>query len=188
VKSPIANTMITILSGTNRPGANTRKVAGQVFDLYQSLGAEATLLDLAQLPPVIFDPSSYEKTPPSFQPFADAIVNCAGLVIVTPEYNGGFPGVLKYFIDMLPFPESFEGRPVCFIGLAAGMWGAIRPIEQLQAIWTYRSAHPFPTRVFLPGIKKLLSEEGRLTDEKIVHRLRDQATGFIEFVKRIRMK
>jgi len=180
--------MITILSGTNRPGANTRKVAGQVLELYQSLGAEAALLDLAGLPPEIFDPASYEETPPSFQPFADAVVNCDGLVIVCPEYNGGFPGVLKYFIDMLPFPESFEGRPVCFIGLAAGMWGAIRPLEQLQALWMYRTAHLFPGRVFLPGIRKLLNEEGRLTDESTLKRLREQAGGFIEFVQRIRSK
>jgi chromate reductase len=178
--------MITILSGTNRPGANTRKIAGQVLGLYQSLGADASLLDLAGLPREIFDPSSYEETPPSFKPFADAVVNCDGLVIVTPEYNGGFPGVLKYFIDMLPFPESFEGRPVCFIGVAAGLWGALRPIEQLQAIWLYRSAHLFPARVFLPGIGKLLDAEGRLTDESIVKRLREQALGFMEFVKRIR--
>ncbi len=180
--------MITILSGTNRPGANTRKVAGQVLELYQALGAEASLLDLANLPPEIFHPSSYEEAPPTFQPFVDAVVNCSGLVIVTPEYNGGFPGVLKYFIDMLPFPESFEGRPVCFVGVAAGMWGALRPIEQLQAIWAYRSAHLFPTRVFLPGIGKLLGTDGKLSDESIVKRLREQATGFVDFVKRVRDK
>ena len=178
--------MITILSGTNRPGANTRKVAGQILDHYRELGTKASLLDLAELPREIFDPSSYEETPPSFQPFADAVVNCSGLVIVTPEYNGGFPGVLKYFIDMLPFPESFEGRPVCFVGLAAGMWGALRPVEQLQAIWGYRGAHQYPQRVFLPGIKKLLNDDGKLNDESNVKRLRDQAEGFIEFVKRIR--
>jgi NAD(P)H-dependent FMN reductase len=110
------------------------------------------------------------------------------LVIVTPEYNGGFPGVLKYFIDMLPFPECFEGRPVCFVGLAAGAWGAIRPVEQLQAIWMYRSAHLFPTRVFLPGIKSLLDADGRLRDDTNVRRLREQATAFLGFVKRIRAK
>lgn len=178
--------MITILSGTNRPGANTRKVASQVLELYQALGADASLLDLANLPPEIFNPASYEETPPSFQPFVDAVVNCSGLVIVTPEYNGGFPGVLKYFIDMLPFPESFEGRPVCFVGLAAGMWGALRPVEQLQAIFGYRNAFMFPERVFLPGIGKLLDNNGRFTNADLKGRLRDQATGFIEFVRRMR--
>ena len=49
---------------------------------------------------------------------------------------------------MLKFPESFEKRPVCFTGLGAGIWGALRPVEQLQAIFGYRNAYLFPERVF----------------------------------------
>ena len=41
-----------------------------------------------------------------------AVLQAEGLIVVTPEYNGSLPGVLKYFIDMLKFPESFEQRPV----------------------------------------------------------------------------
>jgi NAD(P)H-dependent FMN reductase len=103
------------------------------------------------------------------------------LVLVTPEYNGGMPGVLKYFIDMLKFPESFERRPVCFVGVAAGQWGALRPVEQLQASFGYRNAHIFPERVFLPGVNGLLDERGKLNDDDIVGRLRKQAAGFVEF-------
>src|SRR5437667_4808 len=80
------------------------------------------------------------------------IVRAAGLVVISPEYNGGMPGILKYFIDMLKFPESFAARPVCFVGLAAGVWGALRPVEQLQAVFGYRNAHLYPERVFLPKI------------------------------------
>ena len=93
------------------------------------------LLDLAHLPPEIFSPASYAEKPAAFKKFTDAILAADGVVIVTPEYNGSVPGILKYFIDMLPFPESFEQRPVCFVGLAAGIWGALRPVEQLQAIF-----------------------------------------------------
>ena len=128
--------MITLIVGTNRPGSNTRKVARHVEEIYAELKVPLHVLDLAQLPPDIFSPSSYAEKPASFRPFADAILKSSGLVVVTPEYNGGMPGVLKYFIDMLKFPESFEKRPVCFIGVAAGIWGALRPIEQLQAIFS----------------------------------------------------
>ena len=61
---------------------------------------------------------------------------------------------------MLEFPESFEAKPVCFTGLAAGMWGALRPVEQLQAIFSYRNAHILPQRVFLPIVNNLLTPEG----------------------------
>src|SRR5882724_3442955 len=155
--------MITLIVGTNRPGSNTRKVARHVEEIYAELKVPLHVLDLAQLPPEIFSPSSYAEKPASFRPFADAILKSSGLIVVTPEYNGGMPGVLKYFIDMLKFPESFEKRPVCFVGLSAGVWGALRPVEQLQLIFGYRNAYVYPERVFLPNINDLLDEKGTFT-------------------------
>src|SRR5262247_1110694 len=124
--------MLTLIVGTNRPNSNTRKVATQVEEIYRELRASLNVIDLAKLPTEIFAPTSYAQKPPSFQRYAEQILGSTGLIVVTPEYNGGMPGVLKYFIDMLKFPESFEGRPVCFVGLGAGIWGALRPVEQLQ--------------------------------------------------------
>ena len=178
--------MLTLIVGTNRPGSNTRKVAIHVEEIYRELEVPLHVLDLARLPTEIFAPTSYAEKPKSFQPFAEAILKASGLIVVTPEYNGGLPGILKYFIDMLKFPESFEERPVCFIGLAAGMWGALRPVEQLQLIFNYRYAYLYSERVFLPRINDLLNEQGRLTDPEILERLRTQAEGFIQFVERLK--
>ena len=115
---------------------------------------------------------------------AQSILESSGLVVVTPEYNGSMPGVLKVFIDHLKFPESFEARPVCFVGLSAGMWGALRSVEQLQQIFGYRNAYLFPERVFMPGIGKLLNEAGQLTDPELLKRLHQQVRGFAGFVSR----
>ena len=142
------------------------------------------MLDLHHLPPEIFHPTSYAEKPASFKPFADRIVNSAGIVLVSPEYNGGFPGILKYFIDMLPFPDSFEKRPVCFVGLGMGQWGALRPIEQLQHIFGYRNAYIFPIRVFMPGVHTYFNESGEFIREDIFNKLDEQATQFLEFVSR----
>jgi NAD(P)H-dependent FMN reductase len=180
--------MIAIISGTNRPDGNTRKVAARIEAINKSLGAKTYLLDLAELPPEVFSPAAYAEKPAAFKTFSDAILAADGLVVVTPEYNGGFPGVLKYFIDMLPFPESFEHRPVCFVGLAAGIWGALRPVEQLQAIFGYRNAHIFPERVFMPGIGKLLNETGQFSSPEMEKRLHKQAEGFVGFVESLRGK
>ena len=180
--------MIVILSGTNRPGSNTRKVTARVEAAYKSLNVPLQLLDLAEMPPEIFSPSSYAEKPAGFARFTDAILASDGVVIVTPEYNGGVPGVLKYFIDMLPFPESFEHRPVCFVGLSAGIWGALRPVEQLQAIFGYRNAYIFPERVFMPGIGKLLDASGQFTNPDMETRLANQAAGFTSFVETLRGK
>jgi NAD(P)H-dependent FMN reductase len=179
----IIRAMITLVVGTNRPGSNTRKVARHVEEIYAQLKVPLKVLDLAQLPPEIFSPDSYAEKPASFAPFAEAILKSHGLVIVTPEYNGSVPGILKYFIDMLKFPESFQSRPVCFVGVAAGIWGALRPIEQLQQIFGYRNAYIYPERVFLPQINNLLDANGRLNNAELLGRLKSQAEGFIGFVK-----
>ncbi len=177
---------LTLLSGTNRPGSNTRKVVAHLAEVYAALGHPTDVLDLADLPAEIFHPSSYAAKPAAFAHFNDAILASDGVHLVTPEYNGGPPGVLKYFIDMLEFPEAFEHRPVAFTGVAAGMWGGLRPVEQLAAIFSYRNAHLFPARVFLPGIHGQLSPEGRLTNADSVKRLHAQAAGFAAFVAKLR--
>jgi len=177
--------MITIISGTNRPDSNTLKIARQIRAIYENLTVKAQLLNLSDLPLEIFSPSAYAEKPASLSKFTEAILAADGLVVVTPEYNGGVPGVLKYFIDMLPFPQSFERRPVCFIGLAAGIWGGLRPVEQLQAIFGYRNAYIFPERVFMPGINKLLDESGEFASPDMDKRLTNQAKTYVEFVEKL---
>jgi chromate reductase, NAD(P)H dehydrogenase (quinone) len=177
--------MMTLIIGTNRPGSNTLKVARHIEEIYAALKVPLRVLDLAELPPEIFHPSSYAEKPKSFHPFADAVLKSTGLVILSPEYNGGIPGVLKYFIDMLKFPESLEKHPVCFIGVAAGIWGALRPVEQLQAIFGYRNAYIYPERVFLPQINMLLDGASRLNNPEFLARLQTQAEGFVSFVERL---
>ena len=178
--------MMTLISGTNRPGSNTRKIARHVEEIYAELKVPLKVLDLAHLPQEIFSSSAYAEKPKSFHPFSEAILNASGLVVVTPEYNGSMPGVLKYFIDMLKFPESFERRPVCFIGVSAGIWGALRPIEQLTQIFCYRNAYLYSERVHLAQINSLLDGSGFLTNAELLARLKTQAEGFISFVERLR--
>ncbi|MEO6054728.1 MAG: NADPH-dependent FMN reductase [Chthoniobacterales bacterium] len=177
---------IVLLSGTNRPNSNTRKVTAELEAIYREIGNPVEVLDLADLPPEIFNPASYAEKPASFARFTDAILASDGVHIVTPEYNGSIPGILKYFIDMLPFPESFENRPIAFTGLAAGMWGALRPVEQLQLIFGYRLAYIFPERVFMPTINSVMGEQGLLNDPILRERLRSQAEGFVKFVEKLK--
>ena len=178
--------MIAIISGTNRPGSNSRKIAALVENQYRSLNIPVQVLDLALLPAEVFLPSAYGAKPASFDPYSQAVLASDGLHVVTPEYNGGMPGVLKYFIDLLKFPESFEAKPVCFTGISAGAWGALRPVEQLQEVFGYRNAHIFPSRVFIPQIHQTLDSSGNLTSPEINKRIQDQVHGFVRFVKKIK--
>jgi chromate reductase, NAD(P)H dehydrogenase (quinone) len=86
---------------------------------------------------------------------------------------------------MLPFPEIFESRPVAFMGVAAGPYSALRPVEQLQQIFGYRNAYLYPNRVFISGVHTVLNEAGELTDEKLKKRLAAQAKGFAKFAAKV---
>ena len=173
---------ILILSGTNRPGSYALKVARVLERHYRAAGVPHETYSLAEMPPAVFDPASYAAKPPAFVAVQQKVLDAAGLHVVTPEYNGSFPGVLKYFIDMLKFPESFERKPVAFVGEAAGVWGALRSVEQLQLIFGYRNAHVYPERVFIPGVSAKFDAENNLTDPAIDERLGRQARGFAQFV------
>ena len=170
-----------IISGTNRPGANSLRVAQILLQHYRAANIPAELFSLADLPPEVFNPAAYATKPPAMLAIQQRVLAARGLHVVTPEYNGSFPGVLKYFIDMLKFPESFERKPVAFVGEAMGIWGGLRSVEQLQMIFGYRNAHIFPERVFISAIHQKFDAAGKFTDPEIEKRLAKQATDFALF-------
>jgi len=177
--------MIEIIAGTNRRNSATAALARWIHALYIDLQENAQILDLADLPPETFSPDAYKDKPREVVNFTERVLQAKGLVVITPEYNGSMPGALKLFIDLLPFPESFENRPVCYIGLAAGQFGALRPVEHLMQVFGYRNAYNYSRRVFLPFAHKVLDEENGVTDSDLRRRLREQAIGFIDFYKRL---
>lgn len=178
--------MFTVIAGTNRPLSNTLKVSRLVENTLLEIGAGVSMIDLSRLPEELFAPSSYATKPSSFRPFQEAVFEAEGVVTVVPEYNGSFPGVLKYFIDMLQFPESLVGKPAAFVGLSSGRWGAVRAVEQLEMVFQYRHAHLYGRRVFLPNIASLVDEQGRLSKPVISDRLEAAMRDFAVFCHRVR--
>lgn len=173
---------ICIVSGTNRENSNTFKIAKIVESFYLQMRLNVDFIDLRTFPLQELTGQEYFKNKPTeINRINELVVSADGLVVITPEYNGGFPGILKMFIDHLKFPESFQFRPVCFVGLGDGMWGGLRPVEHLQQIFNYREALLFPTRVFLRHVSKLWQAD-KLADDEF-KRLQLQAEGFAEYVK-----
>jgi chromate reductase len=177
--------MITVIAGTNRPHSKTFAVARLVRSMLVDRGEDVTMLDLAELPPEIFAGTSYAVKPNAFAPFQEAILETSGILTVVPEYNGSFPGVLKYFIDMLRFPESLYEQPAAFVGISSGRWGAVRAVEQLEMIFHYRHAHLFGRRVFLSGIGSAIDPSGQLVEPEPAARLLTMVGEFARFCHRL---
>jgi NAD(P)H-dependent FMN reductase len=171
---------ILVISGTNRPESNTAVLARVVHAMYQQTGIAADYYSLCDLPRELFDPSAYKHKPESFLVVQQRIVDARGLHVIVAEYNGSFPGVLKYFIDMLRFPDSFQHKPVALVGVSNGSWGGLRPVEQLQMVFGYRNAYIFPERVFIAGARHKVAD-GRLLDAEVAERLERQIRGFADF-------
>ncbi len=171
-----------IISGTDRPDSNSMKVCKILQGLYSELGEETEIIDLRDIPLSQLDGSQYGKRDlPNFEKWVDKTLKADSMHVVIPEYNGSYPGVLKYFIDHWKYPDSFEFRPVSFVGLG-GRFGGIRPVEHMQGVFGYRNSFIYPERVFLMNIWNILDGD-KITDPMANELLEKQVKGFCDFVK-----
>src|SRR5699024_10868658 len=114
--------------------------------------------------------------------FVKPLQRADGVVMVCPEYNGGYPGILKLFIDYLPYPNSLNRKPICFIGQATGAFGGLRAVEQLQQVTGYRNAYLFPERIFITRIHKNFDENKGIRDPDQQALLETQAQNFVQYI------
>lgn len=173
---------IVVVCGTNREGALSRLLATEAAEAYRQRGCTVDLLDMNELPAEALLPTAYKEQTDSVKALVDRFLKSDGATFVVPEYNGSYPGVLKLFVDMLPYPEGFESRPCAFLGLAAGQFKGLRAVEHFQQVAGYRNAHLFPRRLFIGDSFKQFVD-GKLKDDELGQRLHGQAEGFIAFVK-----
>jgi NAD(P)H-dependent FMN reductase len=118
----------------------------------------------------------------------DLIADSDGLMLFTPEYNNGMPGVFKNAIDWLSRPASdidrvFGGRPVAVLGASPGPFGTVMS----QAAWlpvlrTLGTAPWFGGRMLVPHAGAAFDAEGRLIDEEARRRLARFVQGFVAHV------
>jgi len=173
---------LAIISGTDRPGANALKVSRYLKREYEMREASVRLLNMQDFPVDAVKGGPYGKTIPELEPFVQTILDSDGLVMVIPEYNGSFPGILKLFIDYLPFPDAFEKLPICFVGESSGAFGAMRAVEQMQMVAGYRNAYIFPERVFISRVHKNFDKEQGIRDEFQRKLMKSQIDNFVEYV------
>jgi chromate reductase len=127
-----------------------------------------------------------EGLPPAVVALQDLIASADGLILFTPEYNNGVPGVFKNAIDWLSRPASdigrvFGGRPVAVLGASPGGFGTILS----QAAWlpilrTLGTAPWFEGRLMVARAGSVFDAEGALTDEDIRKRLAGFVAGFAD--------
>ena len=173
--------MVTIISGTNRQGSNTAKVAKYYQKTLAAKGLETNVFNLTNLPDSLISTDLYGKRSEQFQPIQDQITNTTKFLFVIPEYNGSFPGVLKTFIDACNFPESFYDKKAALVGVSSGKYGNIRGIDHFAGVCSYLHLNVLPLRLHIPYIKTEFNEEDDFFKDDTLKFTNEQMDKFISF-------
>jgi NAD(P)H-dependent FMN reductase len=106
-----------------------------------------------------------------FPEWRDAIIEADGLVIVSPEYNHGYPGSLKAVLDLLL--REYVHKSVAFVGVSAGPWGGTRVIEAMVPMVRELGLAVTFTDLNFPSVQKTFDDEGKLLDSAFEKRAKD---------------
>ena len=175
--------MITILIGTNRPRSRAGHVARLYGQLLTELNADFQYLDLAALPADFTVSALYNNAGkhPDFNDLATRLDGSDKLLIIVPEYNGSMPGVLKAFIDGLPYPGGLRNKKAALVGLSSGGQGGLLPMAHLTDVLMYLGTAVLPQRVRLPFIDKELTADGVMNNAFLLGVLREQVQALLDF-------
>jgi NAD(P)H-dependent FMN reductase len=120
----------------------------------------------------------------------EAVVAAAGVLLVTPEYNNGIPGVFKNTIDWLSRPASdikriFGGKPFAVIGASPGGFGTIlSQVAWLPVLRTLGTQFWSGGRLQVPRAASVFDDAGNLRDPGIEEQLKQFLAGYAAFVRR----
>ena len=157
---------IPVILGSTRRGRQSPKVARFIAErMRRSERIETEILDLAEYDfPIMEERLRFlDDPPPGLREFGEKVARSHSLVIVTPEYNNGYPGVLKNALDYL-LPE-YRRKPVAIVTVSAGGFGGINCLAQLRLVTLGMGAFPIPAALPVSRVAESFDEDGTPKDE-----------------------
>ena len=157
---------IQVIVGSTRPGRAGEKVARWFMHHAEArTDLNVELVDLRDWELPFFDqqmpPMMGGYSDPAQQRWAEQVARADGYVLITPEYNHGYPAVLKNALDHL-FAE-WNGKPVAFVGYG-GPGGGLRAVEQLRQVVVELEMVPMRQQVAISGVYAAFDQDGHLTN------------------------
>ena len=179
-------TRIVALSGSLRKRSFNTALVNAAAKMFPE---EVAAASITGIPLYNADIEESEGIPEVVSKLKDRIAEADGLLLVTPEYNNAIPGVFKNAIDWLSrptkdIPRVFHNKPVALTGASVGSFGTtLAQTAWLPILRTLRVQPWFEGRLLVTRAASLVDDEGVLTDEDTLKKLREFVAGFIAYCR-----
>jgi chromate reductase len=181
-------TRILAISGSLRRGSFNSALLKAAVPLVEG-DVQLEIASIAGIPLYDGDLEAGQGIPQVVQDLKARIRACDGLLLATPEYNNGIPGVFKNAIDWLSrppaeIPQVFGNRPVALIGASPGGFGTILSQNAWLPVLRTLGTRPwFGAKLMVSRANKVFDQNGALTDDSVRSQLRDFIHNFAEYVR-----
>ncbi len=157
---------IPLILGTPRQGRRSEHAANFVLgETRKRAGVTTELIDVRTLPLQLDDAGEQIKIPA----FSEQMKRADAIILVVPEYNHSFPGLLKHALDTNLEEYIHKAAGIC--GVSAGPFGGSRVIESLLPVLRELGLVTTSTDVNFSNVGSVFDEEGKLLDEKFTGRV-----------------
>ncbi|MBI2473705.1 NAD(P)H-dependent oxidoreductase [Candidatus Uhrbacteria bacterium] len=150
---------LPILLGTAREGRQSEKAARYILEKAKHQAFETELLDVRDFVSV---GRTEAMEHPRAQQWSHIMTRADGLIIVTPEYNHGYPGELKLMIDQIYKEYTNKALAVC--GVSSGWTGGVRAVKLLVSVAHTLKMYPIRNALYFPNVEMLFNEDGSIKD------------------------
>lgn len=164
--------MITIISGTNRKLSYTYKIAREYQQLLDEKGIQAQIFSLEDIDLLNYS-AAFEKIE------QEILIPTSHFIIVSPEYNGSFPGVLKLLFDNSRSRETWYHKKALLTGVATGRAGNLRGMDHLSDVLNYLKITVHPNKLPISVVNSVVGSDGKIIDKNTLKAIHQQLDEFI---------
>ena len=159
------------ICGSLRKRSYTRRALAVALHGAAEAGAETQLIDLRDYQLVFCDGGDTDDVPHDVSRLRDEVKRAQGIILATPEYHGGYSGVLKNALDLMGFDE-FEGKMIGLVGVSGGGVGASGALAGLRSVGRALHAWVVPEQATVANVDEVFDETGACKDKAIEKRLK----------------
>jgi len=176
---------LPIILGTVRQGRESEKVAKLVL---------AEVQKRPDIDTVFFDPRELNLPPDDEgeslqqynQEFIQALVKSDGIIIVSPEYNHGYPSTLKKVLDMINLVQM-RHKPVGLVGVSDGPFGGVRLASAIQPVIRTLGMISIKEQVNFSNVDKVFDADRNLLEPKYIKRIGEFLNGLVWMANALRV-